>query len=131
MRSWLNGDSFLGKLPASLKDNIKEVKKLSDNGYYDYKSGEPSLTETSDKIFIASAEELNTLNVAYTLAGQGSPYILFSDANSRKSNDLYWTRSTGGKYGIHSFCIIDLNGRLTTNGGGGGNRNGVMIYFCI
>jgi hypothetical protein len=63
------------------------------------------------------------------MEGQGVPYILFTDANSRKSDNLYWTRSTGGKYGIHSFCVIDLDGRITTIGGG--NSAGVMIYFCI
>ena len=54
---------------------------------------------------------------------------MFADDASRKANNLYWTRSTGGKYGIHSFCVIDLDGRLSTNGGG--NKNGIMIYFCI
>ena len=140
LRAWLNdglnSESFLKDLPIILQENIKSVKKLSDNGYYDYyasidKGSTPtfSLTETNDKIFIASAEELNAYRSTYTLEGQGTPYTMFADDASRKASNLYWTRSTGGKYGIHSFCVIDLDGRLSTNGGG--NKNGIMIYFCI
>lgn len=129
MREWLNGEDFYESLPQELRAGIKEVVKYSDNGYYDYLNGSPELTETTDKIFIASAEELNTQFKSYTMEGQGAPYILFTDANSRKMTDLYWTRSTGGKYGIHSFCVIDLDGRITTIGGG--NSGGIVIYFCI
>lgn len=129
MRAWLNGEDFLGSLPQELSNVIKDVNKLSDNGYYDYRTNAPTLTSTSDKVFIASAEELNALNKSYTAEGQGEPYVMFTDANSRKTNDIYWTRSTGGKYGIHSFCAIDLDGRLTTVGAG--NRSGVMVYFCV
>lgn len=140
LRAWLNdglnSESFFKDLPIILQENIKSVKKLSDNGYYDYyasidKGSTPtfSLTETNDKIFIASAEELNAYRSTYTLEGQGTPYTMFADDASRKASNLYWTRSTGGKYGIHSFCVIDLDGRLSTNGGG--NKNGIMIYFCI
>jgi len=129
MREWLNGEDFYGALPADLKAAIKTVQKKSDNGYYDYRSPSPSLTTTEDKIFIASAQELNALNPSYTASGQGEPYILFTDAESRKVGDIYWTRSTGGKFGIHSFCAIDMDGRVTTVGGG--NRSGIVIYFCI
>ena len=129
IREWLNGSDFYESLPAELRNGIKSIVKQSDNGYYDYLDGEPTLTETVDKIFIASPEELNTQFKSYTMEGQGAPYILFTDANSRKSDNLYWTRSTGGRYGIHSFCVIDLDGRITTIGGG--NSAGVMIYFCI
>jgi hypothetical protein len=129
MREWLNSEDFFGSLPEELRTNIKEITKQSDNGYYDYYNSTPSLTDTVDNIFIASAEELNAYNASYTLKGQGTPYVLFSDAASRKENDGYWTRSTGGKYGIHAFCCIDLDGRPTTIGGG--NRNGIMIYFCV
>ena len=128
-REWLNGEDFFGRLPKELCDGIKEVEKFSDNGYYDYLDGAPELTRTEDKIFIASAEELNTQFKSYTMEGQGAPYILFTDAASRKTDDLYWTRSTGGNYGIHSFCVIDLDGRITTIGGG--NAGGLVIYFCI
>jgi hypothetical protein len=123
-------------LPTILQENIKSVKKLSDNGYYDYRTSLDtgsiptfSLTETNDKIFIASAEELNTFKSNYTLEGQGTPYTMFADDASRKASNIYWTRSTGGKYTIHTFCIIDLDGRFTIVGGG--NPAGIMIYFCI
>lgn len=129
MRAWLNGNEFFEKLPAELRNGIKTVVKKSDNGYYDYQGKTPDLTETEDKIFVASAAELNITESSYTALGQGEPYLLFTDNYSRKSDNIYWTRSTAGRYGIHMFCAIDLDGRLTTQGGGG--RCGVIIYFCI
>ena len=128
LRTWCNS-AFYEALPSRIKSIIKPVKKLSDNGYYDYKSGNPTLTETIDNVFIASAQEYNALNSSFTLAGQGTAYTLFSDSFSRDIDKLYWTRSTGGKYGIHSFCIIDLDGRVNTHGGG--NRIDTVVYFCV
>ena len=129
MREWLNGKDFFDRLPEELRMGIKQVVKLSDNGSYDYVGGNPTLTETHDKIFIASAEELNALNKSFTVEGQGSPYILFTDADSKKMGGVYWTRSTGGKRGYHFFCVIDLDGRAQTLGGG--SKNDIVIYFCI
>jgi hypothetical protein len=63
------------------------------------------------------------------MAGQGESYIMFTDANSRKLDTTYWTRSTAGKQSFHSFCIIDMDGYLYNNGGG--NKNGTVVYFCI
>jgi hypothetical protein len=63
------------------------------------------------------------------MSGQGEPYLLFTDNYSRKLDDIYLTRSTAGRYGIHMFCAIDLDGRATTTGGS--NRAGVVVYFCI
>ena len=129
MRAWLNGDDFYGKLPQDLRKVIKSVTKYSDNGYYDYHPGPSSLTETEDKIYLASLEELNAHNPGYTDEGQGEPFVLFTDANSRKVGDIYWTRSTAGKRTFHTFCIIDLDGRLSTSGGA--NSAGIVIYFNI
>lgn len=129
MREWLNSKDFFERLPEVLRAGIKEVVKLSDNGHFDYVNQDPTLTQTTDKIFIASAEELNALNRSYTCEGQGTPYILFTDANSRKMPNIYWTRSTGGQRGSHFFCLIDLDGRTITQGGGA--SNGIVIYFCI
>jgi hypothetical protein len=87
------------------------------------------LTETQDKIYIASLEELNAHNAGYTVAGQGEPYIMFNNANSRKIGDTYWTRSTAGARSYHTFCIIDLDGRLSITGGA--NSLGIVVYFSI
>jgi hypothetical protein len=54
---------------------------------------------------------------------------MFTDANSRKVGDVYWTRSTAGKRSFHTFCLIDLDGRLSTTGGA--NNLGIVIYFNI
>jgi hypothetical protein len=129
MRAWLNSDEFYGSLPEDLRQGIKTVIKKSDNGYYDYQNKTPEITETEDKIFIASLEELNVTNNYYTMPGQGEPYLLFTDNYSRKLDDVYLTRSTAGRYGIHMFCTIDLDGRPYITGGSA--RNGVVVYFCI
>ena len=132
-RAWLNGDKFYGSLPADLKAVIKTVEKFSDNGRYDYVDESlnpitPSLTRTEDKIFVASPEELNAYNKAYTLEGQGTSYIMFTDANSRKADGMYWTRSTDRR-SSHSFCCIDNDGQLSATGAG--NQCNVIIFFTI
>jgi hypothetical protein len=97
MRAWLNGERFFDMLPEELRNGIKTVVKLSDNGGWDYATGNPTLTETQDKIFIASLQELNAHNPAYTLVGQGEPYPIFTDNFSRTLDNIYWTRSTAGQ----------------------------------
>ena len=129
MREWLNGEEFFAQLPHELQTAIKSVVKYSDNGYYDYYPGPATLTRTNDKIFIASSAELNSFSKNQTVEGQGEPYILFTDAMSRKLGETYWTRSTAGKQYHHSFCVIDAGGYSSTSGGG--NYNSVVIYFCI
>ena len=131
LREWLNGRDFYERLPEDLKAGIKKAIKQSDNGYYDYHGKTPALTQTADNIFVASPEELSFTDFSrYTMLGQGTPYPMFTDANSRKvPGKLYWTRSSAGAYTLHSFCVVDLDGRLTTNGGG--NSLGVVVCFCI
>ena len=128
LRAWAN-NGFLNDLPDVIKNNIRKVKKQSDNGYYDYRGKAPTLTTTEDYVFVASPEELNGYNSTFTMPGQGTAYVMFSDAYSRDIDELYWTRSTGGRYGLHTFCIIDLDGYTTTNGAG--NRMGTVLCFCI
>ena len=121
-------------LPDELKNNIKSVVKYSDNGFYDYHNDDlskkqPSQTVTQDKIFIASPVELNIANSSYTMNEQGQGYTLLTNNASRDKDATYWTRSTAGNAGIHMFCIVDGDGRLSMSGSS--NRNGLMIYFCI
>ena len=129
LRAWLNtgfnSECLYTSLPNELREAIKSVKIVSDNGVYD-----KTLTTTYDKIFLASAEELNVFSPSYTIEGQGKPYALFTDDISRKvEGKMYWTRSTGCNFALHTFCTIDGNGRLAGNGAG--NKNSTMIYFCI
>lgn len=67
-------------LPDDLKAVIKPVKKLSDDGY----GGNGELIETSDKLWIPSAEELGlTVSSNRCLPGQGTAYAGYSSNNSR------------------------------------------------
>lgn len=129
LRAWLNtgfnSECLYTSLPNELQEAIKSIKVVSDNGVYD-----KTLTTTYDKIFLASAEELNVFSPSYTIEGQGKPYAFFTDNASRRvEGKMYWTRSTGCNYTLHTFCTIDANGSLAGNGAG--NRNNTMIYFCI
>lgn len=134
LRTWLHSNEFIEMLPDELKNNIKSVTKYSDNGFYDYHKDDlskkqPGQTITQDKIFIASPVELNIANSAYTMNEQGWGYTLLTNNASRDKDATYWTRSTAGNAGIHMFCIVDSDGRLSMSGSS--NRNGLMIYFCI
>lgn len=120
IRDWMN-DEFLNCFPDEVKNNIKLVNKISDTGYY-----RDGLVTTQDKIFLPALEELN-LKVSATDEGQGTPYILFTDNNSRKSDNMYWTRSTYPM--VHSWWTIDFDGRSTFVGGG--NLLKVIFFFCI
>jgi len=121
VRTWLN-DEFFECLPDILIKNIKSVEKISDLGYQ-----EKGLKTTYDKIFLPSLEELNIKNSNFTVLGQGTPYVLFSDNASRKSDIMYWTRSTYPM--THIWCAIDLNGYASYSGGG--NKSKIIFFFCI
>ena len=53
---------------------------------------------------------------------------MFTDANSRKVDGMYWTRSTDRR-SSHSFCCIDNDGYLGATGAG--NQCNVVIFFSI
>ena len=136
LREWLNGNSFFGMLDKDLQNAIKTVIKQSDNGYYDYHNSAgqnivPTLTTSEDKIFIASATELNSNTAGdYTMLGQGDGYSIFTNNESRKiPGYFYWTRSTAGKSTLHSFCCINSDGDLSISGAG--NKSTLVICFCI
>lgn len=124
LRSWLN-NNFLNALPDELKKNIKSVKRLSDPGYAPIQEG---LVTTYDKVAVPSLIELGITNSA-TIAGQGTPYVMFTDNYSRiiTPPNVYWTRSAHKE--VHSWCGIDMQGYMTSIGGGSANQ--VVILICI
>lgn len=134
LRAWLNNEddnkSFINALPQVLRNNIKAVKRTSDNGSY---GKNLPLSITYDKIALGSLEEFGLSNYSDITAGQGLPYPIITDDSSRKFNTLepvdiptYWTRTTGNG-NVHQWYYIDLDGRRATGGGANYNRIAILI----
>lgn len=129
IRAWCNGE-FYNSLPEDLQTSISEVIKVSDTGF----AGQ-SLEDVWDKIWICSLEELGC-DHEYNIPGQGSPYSIFTDNNSRKryrsdgTNLNYLTRSARIYNRDTAHIIYGSYGRsdyaLFTNA-----NQGVLPGFCI
>ena len=147
LRAWLNGlvmidkstspDDFTGvgfidALPTILKNGIKPVKKFSDGGHY----SKTEINETQDKIFIPSLAELNITNekLTYNLSDQGTPYVLYTDDESRRIPGLsYWTRSSS-QVGSHAWNLINSPEDMESGASeykNGSGRSGIVFMFCI
>ena len=136
LRTWLNNEddtkSFINALPEVLRNNLKAVKRSSDNGSY---GRDLPLSITYDKIALGSLEEFGLTNFSDVTAGQGSQYPIITDDESRKFPDVsgvdiptYWTRTTGNG-NVHQWYFIDMDGRRAT--GGGANYNRICILISI
>ena len=129
LRAWMS-NTLWAALPAELQQVIKPVEKISDFGWQ-----MPSLQKTEDAIWIPSDRELNCEKTGLVLMGQGEPYPIYTDADSRKKSNagggvkLYWTRSTG-KEGHHYYRYIDSLG-YPGNMGAGNTSCGIALGFCI
>lgn len=123
MREWLN-TTLLEAFPNILQQNIKNINRLSDPGYA---AEDKSIVTTADKIAIPSYEELGYNNSAFTTLGQGEPYPLYTDNNSRSIGTTYWTRSTYKM--VHMWCIVDTQGYAYYSGGG--NQMTIVFTFSI
>lgn len=134
LRTWLNNEddnkSFVNALPQILRDNLKAVKRTSDNGSY---GRNLPLSITYDKVALGSLEEFGLSGYSDVTAGQGTPYPIITDDSSRKFNTLepvdiptYWTRTTGNG-NVHQWYYIDLDGRRATGGGANYNRIAILI----
>lgn len=137
MRAYCSNDIF-NALPENLKGVIKEVKKLSSNGYLN-KIG---LDETADKIWIPSQIEAGFEDDLYNLEGEGETYPIFTDNSSRvrkkinnPSSEPWWLRSASKYLGNDNFKYVSSQGGHDSNNsirGGGGNRfMCVLPCFCI
>lgn len=128
LRTWMN-DTLFAALPTELQQAIKPVIKESDNGFF-----ASTIRTTQDILWVPSDRELNCENTNLVIGGQGEPYVVYTNANSRvKSNAAggvsnYWTRSTG-KEGQHFYRYIDSSGYPGNLGAA--NKAGIAWGFCI
>ena len=129
-RQWLNNE-LLAALPEVLRLNIKPVVKLADLGYYYYVNVEKNPIACEDSIWIPSAEELGG-GVSYTVKGQGEPYPLFTNSQSRKKSangsSTYITRSSDISF-YHQYAAVDNMGNWTRLSPA--NLNGIIFGFCL
>ena len=139
LRIWMNGGEsngvlkepvLLPGLPTDLQAVIKPVAKKSDNGFF-----VSTIRDTVDKLWIPSDRELNCEKSGLVVSGQGEPYPIYTDSNSRKKANkggglkLYWTRSTG-REGQHYYRYIDSQGN-SGNLGAASQNLGIALGFCI
>ena len=138
LRTWVNTDLF-GSLPEDLQGVIKEVQKLSINGYGKNSSGADRkyiVDLTTDKCWIASDEELGYTSSYMQQFGEGETYSVFTDNTSRKRGKLnddyikWWTRSV---YTANSqrFQVVQADGAVGYYNEVVTNLLGVCFGFCI
>ena len=128
LRTWMN-DTLFAALPTELQQAIKPVVKESDNGFF-----ASTIRITQDILWVPSDRELNCENTNLVIGGQGEPYVVYTNANSRVKSNIaggvsnYWTRSTG-KEGQHFYRYIDSSGYPGNLGAA--NKAGIAWGFCI
>ena len=147
-RSWLNSDG-LDLLPNDLKNSIVSVKKKTNNTGNTYAVG--SVTETADKLWLFSPEELfgesnfyegDTAAANGVLNAEGKKYKLFRDcatvapgqgngilAKRFENTDIAWWSRSPVPYGATNFCGVNAAGELAQDRAG-------LVYtivpgFCL
>lgn len=128
MRTWCN-NTIYAAFPAKLQAAIEEVTKISDGGLAD-----PTLKETTDKVWLLSYEEVGFGANQYNVAGQGTAYSIFTNANSRKRSKLgnsaifWWLRSS---YTSGSSYFWSVGGNGNSNDRNANYSFGVAPCFCV
>lgn len=129
LRIWMQNTLF-SALPDELKQNIKPIIKKCDNGFH-----QKQLIETTETVWLPSDRELNCEIATLVLLGQGEPYPVYTNAQSRQKQNiggglkLYWTRSSGIE-GQHFYRYIDAGG-YPSNQGAASQKYGIAFGFCI
>lgn len=119
--------TYLGQLPAALRNVIKTVNKRTSAG-----SQSSSIQTTQDKLFLLSEIEIFGATT-YSFAGEGTQYEYYQAGNTtiKKVNgsaSYWWERSP---YSDHDdyFCSVDGSGYA--NYGSASGSNGVSFGFCV
>lgn len=137
IRNMVNSNSVYNSIPESIRNNIKEVNKISDGGYYNQ-----SLVTTADKIWLLSYDEVGFTDTGYTVIGQGVKYDIFSDDASRikytayyseskeSSNGDWWLRSSGLSDSA-AWMAVDYRGKSKLYSPAVNNYNFIAFGFCM
>jgi hypothetical protein len=121
IRNYL-GSTVYNKIPVIVRDQIKEVNKIADNGYNDQ-----TLSTVADKVWIPSLEETGANSYKYCVTGQGTKYPIFVSNTDREKGVIWWTRSIC----INSnnwICCIKSDGSRTYSQTV--NAQSICLCFC-
>lgn len=118
-------DEIYINLPQQVKSIVKEVNIRTDIGY---QGNYLDNTETiSDKVFIPSLREVGLSASNDRITGVRRLSI-FSNANSRKKREEWWTRSSVF-LNSNDYYIVNERGSFTQSSAG--DSNGILFCFNI
>lgn len=138
LRTYLNGN-FVTALPIDLQFVIKEVSKTRIRmlGHYTIYD----MVKTIDKCWIPNDDELGANAGDFNIEGDGNPYNVFTDNNSRKraKNDgIYYAYFTASPYSANDspsrVNCVGNDGSLLLNYASSREahtKQGILIGFCI
>ena len=119
--------TYLGQLPAALRNVIKTVNKRTSAG-----NQSSSIQTTQDKLFLLSEIEIFGATT-YSFAGEGTQYEYYAAGNTtiKKVNgsaDPWWERSPYSG-NTDYFCIVYTSGDAGYSGAS--TSIGVSFGFCV
>ena len=119
--------TYLGQLPAALRNVIKTVNKRTSAG-----SQSSSIQTTQDKLFLLSEIEIFGATT-YSFAGEGTQYEYYAAGNTtiKKVNGSaydWWERSPYSGNTAY-FCPVNASGNAYK--GYASYSNGVSFGFCV
>lgn len=118
--------AILAKMPAEVKDGIREVNKLTSEG-----GGGSKIVTTADKLFLLSEVEIFGV-VSSAAPGEGTRYPYFAEYGTvkYKNNESYfWKARSPWEYNSDTFVSVNTDG--TAGGDGAGYAGGVAFAFCF
>ena len=119
--------TYLGQLPAALRNVIKTVNKRTSAG-----NQSSSIQTTQDKLFLLSEIEIFGATT-YSFAGEGTQYEYYAAGNTtiKKVNGSanYWWERSPRSGGTASFCAVNASGSADNNSASG--SIGVSFGFCV
>lgn len=129
-RTWCNS-VFLGALPQTIQDTIKQVDKKTSAG-----SQSSTINTDHDKIFLLSEIEIFG-TTTYSFSGEGTQYQYFTTASNRYKKPRYNSSYVSGHWWERSplssnsniFCIVNFDGSADYNRAS--NARGVVPAFCM
>lgn len=125
-REWCN-NIYVAALPQYIRENIKQVKKLTSQG-----NGLATIITSVDKAFLVSEVELvNNFNNSYY--GEGEQYAYFKTTTRKNpvknsgNSAIWWLRSPA-RYTTDEFCRRATSG---VEGSMASDASGICPAFCL
>lgn len=119
--------TILALMPSEVQAGIKEVNKLTSEGYQSY-----TINTTADKLFLLSEIEIYGYTT-YSVSGEGTQYDYYKTSSNRRKkvrNNYYawWGRSPDGQSNL-LFCTVTDIGKASSSRAS--FELGVPFAFCF